>query len=147
MLKLQALVGQWLHDVYGGRYYAKAQNVGRQLASAYDEAFRAVDLIAMPTTPIKATHLPPPGISNAESTRIGHQMGVNTAPFNVTGHPALSLPCGLSEGLPVGLMLVGRQGDEATLIRAADAFETSIFKAPPPPTALHASHDLRGALG
>lgn len=134
MLKLQALVGQWLHDRYGGQYYAKAQNVGHQLARAYDEVFAAFDLIAMPTTPLKATLLPPIGISNVESTRVGHQMGANTAPFNVTGHPALSLPCGLSEGLPVGLMLVGAHGDDATLIRAADAYERSVFRIPPPPT-------------
>ena len=134
MLKLQALVGQWLHDRYRGQFYAKAQNVGRQLAGAYDEALTAVDLIAMPTTPLKATPLPPTKISSADSTRVGHEMGANTAPFNVTGHPALSLPCTLSQGLPVGLMLVGRHGDEATLIHVADVFEENVFRPPGPPS-------------
>ena len=49
----------------------------------------------------------------------------NTAPFDVTGHPAMSVPCALSNGLPVGMMLVGRRFDEATVLRAAHAFEQS----------------------
>jgi len=47
----------------------------------------------------------------------------NTAPFDVTGHPAMSIPCGMSDGLPVGMMLVGRHYDESTIYRAAAAFE------------------------
>ena len=47
----------------------------------------------------------------------------NTCPFNVTGHPAMTLPCGRSSGLPVGMMLVGRKWNEATVLRAAHAFE------------------------
>jgi amidase len=86
----------------------------------------------MPTTPLKATPLPPPGISEPESTRVGHQMGANTAPFNVTGHPAISVPCANSEGLPVGMMLVGRRGEDATVIRAAHGFETEVFRLAPP---------------
>ena len=47
----------------------------------------------------------------------------NTAPFDVTGHPAMSIPCGLSDGLPVGLMIIGKHHDEVTIYRAATAFE------------------------
>jgi amidase len=47
----------------------------------------------------------------------------NTCPFDVTGHPAMSLPCGLVDGLPVGMMLVGRKYEEATIYRAAWSFE------------------------
>jgi amidase len=47
----------------------------------------------------------------------------NTIPFNVTGHPALSIPTGLSQGLPVGMMIVGRKYDESTIFRVAHAFE------------------------
>jgi amidase len=47
----------------------------------------------------------------------------NTCPFDVTGHPAMSVPCGLIDGLPVGMMLVGKSYDEATIYRAAYAFE------------------------
>jgi amidase len=132
MAKLQALVGQWVLESCGGRHYAIAQNAARRLARAYDDALESVDLLVMPTTPLKATLLPPPDISEPESTRIGHQMGANTAPFNVTGHPAMSVPCASSEGLPVGMMLVGRRGEDATVTRAAHAFETQIFRLPPP---------------
>ena len=47
----------------------------------------------------------------------------NTAPFDITHHPAMSLPCGMVDGLPVGLMLVGRMFEEFTIYRAAHAFE------------------------
>lgn len=132
MVQLQALVGQWVHESCHGRHYAQAQNFARRLAGAYDEALAAVDLLVMPTTPLKATPLPPPGISASDSTRVGHEMGANTAPFNVTGHPAMSLPCGSSDGLPVGLMLVGRRGDDATVLRAAHVFEQAVFRPPAP---------------
>jgi amidase len=60
-------------------------------------------------------------------------MIVNTAPFDVTGHPAMNVPCAMSEGLPVGMMLVGRTGQDATLLRAADAFQRQVFSPPGPP--------------
>ena len=47
----------------------------------------------------------------------------NTAQFDFTGHPAMSVPCGKPEGLPIGMMLVGRTGDDATVLRAADAWQ------------------------
>jgi amidase len=47
----------------------------------------------------------------------------NTMPFDMSGHPAISVPCGMADGLPIGLMLVGRQFEEATVLRAASAFE------------------------
>jgi len=47
----------------------------------------------------------------------------NTCPFDVTGHPAISIPCGKVDGLPVGLMLIGRHFDEATVLRAAHGYE------------------------
>jgi amidase len=52
-------------------------------------------------------------------------MLVNTQQFDITGHPAMSLPCGMSGDLPVGLMLVGGQYEEGTIYRAAWAFEQS----------------------
>jgi amidase len=50
----------------------------------------------------------------------------NTAPFDMTGHPSLTVPCAKPGGLPVGLMLTGRHFDEMTLLRIADAFERSV---------------------
>ena len=47
----------------------------------------------------------------------------NTCPFDVTGHPAITIPCGLSDGMPVGMMLIGKNHDDKTILRLANAFE------------------------
>ena len=121
--KLVMLLGEYMQRDYHGRYYAKAQNLGRVLRNAYTAALDEVDLLVMPTTPQKATLLPPAGAGRAEI--IGHALDMihNTCPFDVTGHPAMSLPCAVSDGLPVGMMLVGRHGEDATVLRAAHAYE------------------------
>ena len=59
-------------------------------------------------------------------------MIVTTCPFDVTGHPAMNVPCAMSAGLPIGMMLVGRWGEDATVLRAADAFERNVFRPPAP---------------
>jgi hypothetical protein len=51
------------------------------------------------------------------------EMVINTCPFDASGHPGMNVPCGLAEDLPVGLMLIGRRYEEATVLRAAAAFE------------------------
>ncbi len=121
--KLVMLLGQYMQDHYHGRYYAKAQNLGRALASAYDEALGDCDLLVMPTLPMKATVIPPRDASREEYVARALEMLPNTAPFDVTGHPAITVPCGTSGGLPVGMMLIGRRGDDATVLRAADAYQ------------------------
>jgi len=122
-LKLVTLLGQYMQDSYHGRYYAKAQNLARTLTRIYDDALRTVDVLLMPTTPIKATLLPPIDASCEEKIARASEMNPNNCPFNVTGHPVMTVHCGLSEGLPVGMMLVGRRGEDATVLRAAHAFE------------------------
>jgi len=124
-VKMVILLGQYLQDRYQGRYYAKAQNLGRTLRAAYDEALRSVDLMAMPTLPMKATPLPGPGARPAEVVARALEMLPNTSPFNVTGHPAVTVPCGVSDGLPVGMMLVGRHFEDGTALRVADAYQRS----------------------
>lgn len=124
-VKLTMLTGQYLRERYHGRYYARAQNLARRLAAAYDAAFERCDLLAMPTLPMKATPLPPADAPIQEVVSRALEMLPNTAPFDVTGHPAMTVPCGVSEGLPVGMMLVGRRWEEATVLRAARAFETA----------------------
>jgi amidase len=122
-LKYVILLGQHMLRHHRGRYYAKAQNLARRLTAAYDEALSRYDALLMPTLPIKATPIPPPDAPRTLIIQRAHEMFANTAAFDITPHPALTIPCGLSEGLPVGMMLVGRQYDEATLYRAASAFE------------------------
>lgn len=77
----------------------------------------------MPTTPMKATPLSAADAPHAPQIQRAFEMVSNTCPFDTTAHPAMSLPCGMSEGLPVGLMLVGRHWEESTIYRAAQAFE------------------------
>jgi amidase len=122
-LKFTLLLGHYMQEQYHGYYYAKAQNLARVLAKAYDDALQTVDLLVMPTTPIKATVRPGNDASREERIARASEMNPNNCPFNVTGHPAMTVPCGLSEGLPVGMLLVGRRGEDATVLRAAHAFE------------------------
>src|ERR1700730_9783752 len=122
-VKLVILLGQYMPDNYQGRYYAKAQNLGRILRAAYDEALKDVDLLLMPTLPLKATVLPAPTASREEYVARALEMISNTCPFDVTGHPAITVPAGMSAGLPVGMMLIGRHWEDGTVLRAADAFQ------------------------
>ena len=122
-LKITMLLGQYFTKHYRGHYYAKAQNLSRKLRAAYDAALANYDLLLMPTLPVKATPLPPPDASRELYLQRAFEMLANTAPFDATGHPAMSLPCGMSEGLPIGLMLIGKHYDESTIYRAAAAFE------------------------
>jgi amidase len=124
-LKLSMLVGQHGLKHYRGRYYAKAQNLRRWIKAIYDAKFASYDLFLMPTLPMVATKLPGPDATLADYTARAFEMISTTAPFDVTGHPAMTVPCGLSDGLPVGLMLVGKDFDEATIYQAAAAFEAA----------------------
>src|SRR5499426_700522 len=122
-LKATILFGQYALNKYRGHYYAKCQNLARRLRAAYDTALERYDVLVMPTLPLKATPLPSPGAPRMEIIQRAFEMLPNTAPFDVTGHPAMSVPCGLSDGLPAGMMLVAKHFDEMAIYRAASAFE------------------------
>jgi len=125
-LKVSLLIGEYLSREYFGVYHAKAQNLRRSLTAAYDDALVSVDLLALPTTLTTALERED-DLDQAALVERGLSMHVtNAAPFNITGHPAISVPCGTVDGLPVGLMLVGREGEDATVLRAARAFEESV---------------------
>ena len=125
LMKLMAVLGAWVERQDGLRWYGKAVNLMRRVRAAYDAALAEADVLLMPTTPTVAPPLPAPDADRG--TRVGAAaFGIaNTQPFDVSHHPALSVPCGLHDGLPVGMMLVGRHLDEATLYRTAWAFEQS----------------------
>ena len=122
-LKISMLAGEYFIREYRGHFYAKAQNLGRLLRKTYDEAFTKVDLLLMPTTPMKATPIPPQDAPLSLYCQRGFEMLSNTSPFSVTGHPGMNVPCGLSAGLPVGMELVAACWNESTIYRAAHAFE------------------------
>src|SRR4051812_15771678 len=91
-VKLTMLLGHYLSESYNHHYYAKAQNLGRRLRAAYDAALESVDVLALPTTPMKAMRIPPPEASIGDVLTAALSNIVNTAPFDVTGHPASSVP-------------------------------------------------------
>ncbi len=122
-LKISMFMGEYFLKNYRGHYYAKAQNLSRKLRAAYDQCLSQYDLLLMPTLPMKATPLPPADGSLNLYIQRAFEMITNTAPFNVTGHPAMNIPCGMSQGLPIGAMLVGKHYAESTIYRAAAAFE------------------------
>src|SRR6266516_5879047 len=131
-VKLTVLAGRWMADAHHSRYYAKAHNLARAAVAAYDEALAGHDLLVMPTLPLKATPIPAADAPLEEYVRRALEMIPNTAPFDVTGHPAMNVPCAMSDGLPIGMMLVGRHGDEATVLRGAAAYEREVWSPPPP---------------
>ena len=122
-LKLCMFLGEWFIRRYNGRFYGKCQNLTRKLRETYTEALQNYDLLLMPTLPVKATKLPEPDAGIDEIIARGLEMIPNTSPFDVTGHPSMSLPCAMSDGRPIGLMLTAKHYDEATIYRAAHAFE------------------------
>jgi amidase len=105
------------------------------LRGAYLDALARHDLLVMPTVTTKAAPLPPADASIEESVARAFDAVANTCPFNLTGLPAMNVPCAMSGGLPVGMMLCGRFGEDATLLRAADAFSRNIFSPPMPRSA------------
>jgi amidase len=125
-LKNIMLLGHCMVTRYRGHYYAKAQNLVRRLRRAYDEVLGRYDLLLMPTLPIVATPLPEANAPVGEILQRAFEMLANTAQFDCTHHPAMSPPCGLVDGLPVGMMLVAKAFDEETIYRAATAFERGV---------------------
>jgi amidase len=132
-VKLVALGGRHTLGTGYGRHYAMARNLEARLAGAYDSALERFDVLVMPTLPIRASLLPPPDAPVADVLARGLEMIANTSPLDVTGHPACSVPAGLAGGLPVGLMIIGRKFDDATVLRVAHALEMAAGGFPAPP--------------
>lgn len=126
-VKLTLLIGQYVSDQTHHRHYAQAQNLSRVLAQSYGQALSRVDLFVLPTAPMKACRNPhDPEVTEVVTTAWGNLQ--NTAPFNVSGNPALSVPCGFIEGLPVGLMIVGQHHQDAVVLRAGHALQESLAR-------------------
>jgi amidase len=77
----------------------------------------------MPTLPLKATLLPAPDASREDYVARALEMISNTCPFDVTGHPAATVPAGILAGLLISMMLIGRHWEDGTVLRAAGAFQ------------------------
>jgi amidase len=109
-----------------------AQDLVPLLRQAYDEVLASYDVLVMPTLPITATPLVTEHDDLATSIGRALEMIVNTAPTDCTGHPATSVPAGLVEGLPVGLMVIGKHFEDATCLRVAKAVEAQAGGFPAP---------------
>ena len=103
---------------YYDAYYKKAQQVRTLIRGEFRDAFRRVDVLALPTAPTTAFE-----IGGIVDPVVMHANDVCTIPANIAGIPGISVPCGFADGLPVGLQLLGPHLSEATLLRAAYAYE------------------------
>ena len=126
-VKRRIMLGTYVLSAgYYDAYDLKAQQVRTLLRRDYDEAFERVDTIVMPTSPAAAFRL---GEKTADPLQM-YLGDVFTVSANLAGLPAISVPCGFTAGtgdgaarLPIGFQFVGRSFDEATILRAADAYE------------------------
>ena len=120
-VKRRIMLGTYaLSSGYYDAYYLKALKVRRLIKQDYDKAFEKVDVIVTPTAPNPAFRF---GEKTGDPLTM-YLEDIFTISINIAGVPALSLPCGFSQsGLPIGLQLIGKPFDEATLLRAAWAYE------------------------
>ncbi|MCY7366035.1 MAG: hypothetical protein LH469_12100, partial [Frankiaceae bacterium] len=132
-VKLVLLAGRHALDRHHGAHYAMARNLVPRLRAEYDQALSRYDVLVMPTTPVQATPIPTPDAPRQEVLVRALEMIANTDPFDVTGHPACSVPAEPANGLPVGMMIVGKRFDDATVLRVAHAFEQAVGGFPTPP--------------
>lgn len=119
-VKRRILLGTYaLSAGYHDKYYRKAQDAREWVRRDFEDAFADVDVIASPTMPVLPFEL---GESLDDPLRM-YLADANTTPVNLANLPAISVPAGEADGLPVGLQLVGPKFDEATVIRVASAVE------------------------
>ncbi|XP_046548686.1 amidase-like [Haliotis rubra] len=123
MSKAVYLTAKYVNQETSNKFYCKAQNLSLKLKAAYDKALEKYDVLVMPTVPfIAPTYTSQSNMTSGDYFN-GMEMVSNTSPFNCTGHPALTINAGSIDGLPVGMMLVGRHFDEELLLRIAKTFE------------------------
>jgi aspartyl-tRNA(Asn)/glutamyl-tRNA(Gln) amidotransferase subunit A len=130
-VKRRIMLGTYaLSAGYYEAYYGQAQKVRTLVIRDFESTFDRFDLLLGPTSPTTAFRIG----EKAEDPLAMYLSDIFTIPSNLAGNPAISLPCGLDErGLPVGLQLMGRHLDEATVLRAAHAFEQDLGFADRPP--------------
>jgi len=110
-----------LSSGYYDAYYLQALKVRRLIAEDFNQAFQEVDCIVTPTSPVTAWNIG----EKADDPLSMYLADIYTVSVNVAGLPAISVPCGLAKGLPVGLQLIGKHFDEKTILTAAKAYETA----------------------
>ncbi len=120
-VKRRIMLGTYaLSAGYYDAYYKKAQQVRTLIRREFEGAFQRVDLLVTPTSPTVAFR-----VGEVQDPVVMHANDICTVPVNIAGIPAISVPCGFSQGLPVGMQLMGPHLGEGTLLRAAFAYEQS----------------------
>ena len=119
-VKRRIMLGAYaLSSGYYDAYYLKAQQVRTLIRREFSEVFQRVDALVTPTSPVVAFRL---GERTADPVQM-YLIDVCTLPVNIAGLPGISVPCGFSEDLPVGMQLIGPHLSEQTLLRIAHAYE------------------------
>nr|WP_304220327.1 Asp-tRNA(Asn)/Glu-tRNA(Gln) amidotransferase subunit GatA [Fredinandcohnia onubensis] len=119
-VKRRIMLGTFaLSSGYYDAYYKKAQKVRTLIKKDFEDVFEKYDVIIGPTTPTPAFKIG----ENMDDPLTMYANDILTIPVNLAGVPGISVPCGFSNGLPLGLQIIGKHFDESTIYRVADAFE------------------------
>ncbi|WP_312476375.1 Asp-tRNA(Asn)/Glu-tRNA(Gln) amidotransferase subunit GatA [Neobacillus sp.] len=119
-VKRRIMLGTFaLSSGYYDAYYKKAQQVRTLIKKDFEDVFAKYDVIVGPTTPTSAFKIG----ENIEDPLTMYANDILTIPLNLAGLPGISVPCGFDAGLPLGLQIIGKYFDEATIYRVAHAFE------------------------
>jgi amidase len=131
--KLNHLIAELSRRNYHDGVYAKAHNVRPAYVAAFDRVLAKVDVLALPTVrniapPVEEIPTDPTAAIEANLRRnwMVQPMAYNTKPTNYTGHPALAVPCGKVDGMPISLQLVGKFLDDPLLLRVAYAYQRAV---------------------
>lgn len=118
-VKRRIMLGTYvLSSGYYDAYYKKAMQVRTLIRKDFEEAFKQCDVLLTPTSPVTAYKL-----DREMDPMTTYMLDVTTIPVNMAGLPGISIPCGLADGMPVGMQLIGKPLDEETVLRAAYTFE------------------------
>ncbi len=128
--KISLIAGQIMRYETKSSVMAQAHALRTQLRAQFDEALRRCDVLVMPSVPMLPHLLPTEPLTSVEYQKLAFEMHDNNCAMNLTGHPALSIPCGTLNGLPVGILLIGRHLDDHLLLRVAQKFQEEVFAAP-----------------
>ncbi|MDO8724891.1 MAG: Asp-tRNA(Asn)/Glu-tRNA(Gln) amidotransferase subunit GatA [Candidatus Methanoperedens sp.] len=119
-VKRRILLGTYaLSAGYHDKYYLKALKVRTLIKQDFERAFKDVDVLITPTMPYPAFRLG----EKIDDPMSLYLADVDTVPINLAGVPSISIPCGFSDGLPVGMQIIGKHFDEAAILRTAYTFE------------------------
>jgi len=122
-VRRRVMIGTYaLSSGYYDDYYVKALKVRRLIARDYERAFKDVDVIVTPTSPTTAWRIG----ERVDDPLANYMADIYTVGVNVAGLPGINVPCGLADGLPVGLQIIGRHFEEKVILRAANALEGEV---------------------